>query len=527
MSVSIKYKGNEIAKLTATGTKTLKTEGKYCEGNIVVENTESGGSGGEQPQLLAPTISVTEDLLTITPNPANGGFVSGWRGYAAVGDGDFTLFGTLPADTLTLDLTQQGLPPAAYRFKATAIGNNFIESAASNIVAYTNVFYAITKTLSNCSIDYAGETVRAGAFAATLTPSAGYTMSGATVTVTMGGEDITATAYSNGAISIAQVTGDLVITAATAVKTALEFVALADTTDQRLINAAYGNGKYVAVWSPSTGRVCYAVSDDGLTWSDANDFDEYNIALISVPVFANGAFYAYTKELSGNNDKATVRKFENGAWTKKGTNLAKYASEGIRYIGGQFVTSVFMFDSDLTNQRTEIYTSSDGITWTTHIVSPKIKSAIGAFWANGKYNMIKEESGTVSLCTTTDFETWEYVEIGEFTQGAFLAKDGLVIVFDRDTNNIYRSTDGVTFAVVENVYGNTSEIYRSNNIAASERFVVVIPNDYTNTVVTYSVDNGLTWQQTALPSGRSSNLRIVGDKFVSAKYGSYINYAIS
>ena len=46
MSVSIKYKGNEIASMTATGTKTLNTEGKYCEGNIIVENTESGGGGG-------------------------------------------------------------------------------------------------------------------------------------------------------------------------------------------------------------------------------------------------------------------------------------------------------------------------------------------------------------------------------------------------------------------------------------------------------------------------------------------------
>ena len=46
MSVSIKYKGNEIAALTATGTKTLNTAGKYCEGNIIVENTESGGGGG-------------------------------------------------------------------------------------------------------------------------------------------------------------------------------------------------------------------------------------------------------------------------------------------------------------------------------------------------------------------------------------------------------------------------------------------------------------------------------------------------
>lgn len=206
---------SKAVSVSVNGTETITPDDGYdAMAEVVLTVTVPSGGGGEQPQLLAPTISVTEDLLTITPNPANGGFVSGWRGYAAVGDGDFALFGTLPADTLTLDLTQQGLPAAAYRFKATAIGDNFIESNASNIVVYTNVFYAVTKTLSNCSIDYAGETVRAGAFVATLTPSAGYTMSGATVTVTMGGEDITATAYSNGAISIAQVTGDVVITAA-------------------------------------------------------------------------------------------------------------------------------------------------------------------------------------------------------------------------------------------------------------------------------------------------------------------------
>lgn len=35
--VSIKYKGNEIATMDASGTKTLLTSGNYCEGNISVE----------------------------------------------------------------------------------------------------------------------------------------------------------------------------------------------------------------------------------------------------------------------------------------------------------------------------------------------------------------------------------------------------------------------------------------------------------------------------------------------------------
>ena len=44
MSATIKYKGGTIAELTETGTKTLKTSGKYCEADIVVENTQDGGT---------------------------------------------------------------------------------------------------------------------------------------------------------------------------------------------------------------------------------------------------------------------------------------------------------------------------------------------------------------------------------------------------------------------------------------------------------------------------------------------------
>lgn len=44
MSVTVKYKGSAIAELTESGTKTLKTSGKYCEADIVVENTKNEGT---------------------------------------------------------------------------------------------------------------------------------------------------------------------------------------------------------------------------------------------------------------------------------------------------------------------------------------------------------------------------------------------------------------------------------------------------------------------------------------------------
>ena len=44
----INYKGNPIVEMTESGTKTLKTAGKYCEDDISVEYAKpAGGGGGE------------------------------------------------------------------------------------------------------------------------------------------------------------------------------------------------------------------------------------------------------------------------------------------------------------------------------------------------------------------------------------------------------------------------------------------------------------------------------------------------
>ena len=46
--LTIKYKGQPIVEMTDTGTKTLKTAGKYCEGDISVEYAKpAAGGGGE------------------------------------------------------------------------------------------------------------------------------------------------------------------------------------------------------------------------------------------------------------------------------------------------------------------------------------------------------------------------------------------------------------------------------------------------------------------------------------------------
>ena len=70
----------------------------------------------------------------------------------------------------------------------------------------------ITNNLTNVTNSNDAIAVNSGtAYTATLTPAEGMEMQ--TVTVTMGGVDVTSSVYSNGTISIASVTGDIVITA--------------------------------------------------------------------------------------------------------------------------------------------------------------------------------------------------------------------------------------------------------------------------------------------------------------------------
>lgn len=78
----------------------------------------------------------------------------------------------------------------------------------------TPTTYSVTQDLTNVTSTFEGSTVEAEAsLNATLTADSGYEI--ASVEVTMGGTDITETAYTaaTGAIAIASVTGDVVITA--------------------------------------------------------------------------------------------------------------------------------------------------------------------------------------------------------------------------------------------------------------------------------------------------------------------------
>lgn len=109
---------------------------------------------------------------------------------------DYTLSGSLTAGTSTITVSYGG-KTATFNVAVTAVPGVF--SVANTLTGCTNSNSAATVT-ENTS--YSG----------TITASSGYTLTGATVSITMGGTDITSAAYSSGVISIAAVTGDVAIT---------------------------------------------------------------------------------------------------------------------------------------------------------------------------------------------------------------------------------------------------------------------------------------------------------------------------
>lgn len=73
--------------------------------------------------------------------------------------------------------------------------------------------YSVTRNLTNCTSNNSAIEISEGSsYTETITADTNYTISGATVSVTMGGEDVTETAYNNGVITIDSVSGDIIVT---------------------------------------------------------------------------------------------------------------------------------------------------------------------------------------------------------------------------------------------------------------------------------------------------------------------------
>ena len=146
----------------------------------------------------------------------------------------------------------------------------------------------VTVNLTHCTGDNGKKAVIDGqGYAATLTADAGYTLDGATISITMGGVDVS-TYYKDGAIAIPSVTGDIEITI-TAVESAPAYTNLADPTSEQ--------------WK--TG---YRISSSGIVAQAGKTVSNPISVVIGDVVRVKGVHFAANDDryqLSGNNSLGT------------------------------------------------------------------------------------------------------------------------------------------------------------------------------------------------------------------------------
>lgn len=118
-------------------------------------------------------------------------------------------------DTVTVTMGGIDVTSTAYANGTVTINNVTGDVAITATTAEISTSHAVTANLSHVTIDNSSTSVdKGGSYAATVTQDIGYATP--TITVTMGGTDVTSTAVSGTKISIALVTGDVVITATSA-----------------------------------------------------------------------------------------------------------------------------------------------------------------------------------------------------------------------------------------------------------------------------------------------------------------------
>jgi hypothetical protein len=146
-----------------------------------------------------------------------------------------------------------------------------------------SVTYTITRNLTNCASSNTADSIAEGAaYTTTLAPTGTYKKLGA-ITVTMGGTDISASAVSGSTITIAKVTGNIVITCAATITNIIDTVGI--SADTRL-SAASGSNK------AQTGHAAIGANMDAASLIHLHAGDTLRIKGVSLPTANDGTSVA-------------------------------------------------------------------------------------------------------------------------------------------------------------------------------------------------------------------------------------------
>lgn len=192
---------------------------------------------------------------------------------------------------------------------AKVTGTVTITAAASA----PSVNYTITRNLTNCASSNTANNIAEGAaYTTTLSPTGTYKKLGA-ITVTMGGTDISASAVSGSVITIAKVTGNIVITCAAVITNIIDAVGI--SADTRL-SAGSGANKAQIGWATIGANM------DATSLIHLSPGDTLRIKGASLPASQDG------KSIAVSYSETATFKVAGYIYTGYGWNSLKFTTVG-------------------------------------------------------------------------------------------------------------------------------------------------------------------------------------------------------
>ena len=483
---------------------------QVVDANLTAENIADGvtvlgivgthqGGGGELPQLHAPTISIVEDTLTITNPDTNGDFVTAFGGYA-----NGVSVGAIPVSSNPLDLTSLGFPAGDYTLTATCKGTNFAESEQSNSLAYTNIFYNISSVLVGCTSNNSTVSLRKGSsYTATISAIAGYTLVGATVSISMGGTDVTDTVYHNGSIDIASLTGDLNISITANALSWTNSLFIDGTSSGKTLNKntnnkyiTYLNGKYIAGYGHYDSNLGKYVNYLLYT-TDFTNWTEVESPIQRIPdVYFDGYYYMFEYTLVDKHLRISVQKSSDLVnWEAHNidTSVIPTSSDpkAVVILGGKLI----WIPSGVSN----VIISADGVN-ISYSNAPRKFSTNGSF-AYVLYNDTfyfkadDDYKGSNELYKTANGSVWETVSLTKKTipnsEGALYVLNGAMYVTCKDGNEniVLKSTDGTIFSIDSDATAPTSR--NGLRLCSSGASVINYSLDFKTT---FTTSDGKIWK---------------------------------
>jgi glycerophosphoryl diester phosphodiesterase len=226
----------------------------------------------------------------------------------------------------------------------TVTSGEFSDSCSVNI-AFTK--YNITRNLTGCSLSNTEDNVLISkAYYGEVIPNEGYSLKNGTVKITMGGVDITSSAYSNGIINIENVTGDIVITVVGVVVPVYSITRnlVGCTSNKDTVSIGEGN-PYNEVFTAIEDYRLNGASVT-ITMGDTDISSMYNDGVLSIPEVTGNIVininaelipvYSITRNLVNCSTDSSVTTIKDG----ESHNENILANEGYTLRGGNIVITM-------------------------------------------------------------------------------------------------------------------------------------------------------------------------------------------